>query len=250
MFLYWDFLIRIRYIFSGKSIESWVDVQFHRICDLLFGFTAFFVNVHIHFEKPENLELPDTFMLISNHQSIQDIPLLIWSFPEHDLRFSAKDSLFRWVPMVSIMLRTQQHGKINRRGGAAETMKTLERVAMKSQKGYCPVVFPEGTRSRDGKVGTFHLGAVRKMLSVSPIPVVTAAIEGGWRVGDVEGLVKNMNDFNYHVRVLKVYDTPSSKSEIQTIVEEAHTEITETVMAWRQADDASPKTTKGCHIKP
>ncbi len=250
VFLYWDLLIRIKYIFSRKSIEPWVDRQFHRICNLLFSFTAMYTNVHIHFERPMELELPETFMLIANHQSIQDIPLLIWSFPDHDLRFSAKDSLFSWVPMVSIMLRIQQHGRINRRGSAAETMKTLERVAQKAGQGYCPVVFPEGTRSRDGHIGTFHLGAVRKMLSVNPLPVVTAAIEGGWRVGNIEGLVRNMSDFNYHVKLLEKFDAPTSKQEIQKIVEQAAESIKEQVYSWQKTDRENPKIEKGRHIKP
>jgi 1-acyl-sn-glycerol-3-phosphate acyltransferase len=250
VFIYWDLLIRVRYLFRRDGIEVWVDRQFHRICSLLFSFTAFFVNVHIHFEKADNLELPDTFMLISNHQSIQDIPLLIWSFPEHDLRFSAKESLFKWIPMVSIMLRTQEHGKINRKGSPAETMKTLERVALKSRQGYCPVVFPEGTRSRDGRVGTFHHGAVRKMLSANAIPVVSAAIEGGWRVGNVEGLVKNMADFNYHVKILARYDAPESKKDIQNIISQAHSDITKQVELWQKSDRENPKTTKGFHVRP
>ncbi len=250
VFIYWDFLIRIRYIFSRKSIEKWVDTQFHRICDLLFSFTAFFVNVHIHFERSEKLELPETFMLIANHQSIQDIPLLIWSFPKHNLRFSAKDSLFKWVPMVSIMLRLQQHGRINRRGSAAETMKTLERVALKTKDGYCPVVFPEGTRSRNGKIGTFHHGAVRKMLSSNPVPVVSAAIEGGWRVGDIEGLVRNMSGFNYHVKLIEVFEPPSSKQEIQHIIEKSAEDIKNQVYKWQEDERNNPKKEKGRHIKP
>lgn len=250
VFIYWDLLIRLRCLFSRDSIEPWVDRQFHRICKLLFSFTAFFVNVHIHFEQPDNLVLPKTFMLICNHQSIQDIPLLIWSFPQHDLRFSAKESLFRWIPMVSIMLRIQKHGKINRKGSPAETMKTLERVALKSKQGYCPVVFPEGTRSKDGRVGTFHHGAVRKMLSANSIPVVSAAIEGGWRVGNVEGLVKNMADFNYHVKILKKFEAPETKKDIQAIINKAHSDITKQVELWQEKDRKNPKNTKGFHVRP
>ena len=250
LFIYWDTLIKLKYIFSRKSIEPWLDRQFHQICRLLFSFTSFFVNVHIHFERPEDIELPDTFMLIANHQSIQDIPLLIWSFPKHDLRFSAKDSLFKWVPTVSVMLRIQKHGRINRRGGAAEMMKTLERVARKSENGYCPVIFPEGTRSKTGDVGVFHQGAVRKMLTVKPLPVVSVAIEGGWRVGTAKDLVKNMENFDYRVKVLRKFDAPSTKQEIQEIIERSAEDISKQVYEWREIDKDKIKTKKGRHIKP
>ncbi|MBI9109064.1 MAG: 1-acyl-sn-glycerol-3-phosphate acyltransferase [Spirochaetales bacterium] len=250
IFVFWDILIRIKYIFSRKSIEKWVDIQFHRICNLLFSFTAFLVNVHIHFERPKELALPETFLLVANHQSIQDIPLLIWSFPNHELRFCAKDSLFRRVPMVSIMLRIQQHGRIDRHGNAADTLKTLERVALKSKNGYCPVVFPEGTRSRDGNLGPFHLGAVRKMLSTNTLPVVTAAIEGGWRVGDVKGLIENMKDFNYQVKILRVHEAPETKKEIRDILDKAYEDIEKQLSAWREEERKVPKTSKGHHYKP
>lgn len=250
IFIYWDFLIRIRYIISRSSIEKWVDSLFYRICSLLFNFTALLVNVHIHFEKTEDLKLPETFILISNHQSIQDIPLLIWSFPKHNLRFSAKGSLFKYIPMVSIMLRIQQHGKIDRRGNALDTLKTLERVGLKSKHGYCPIIFPEGTRAKDGNLRTFHSGAVKKMINVNSIPVVTVAIEGGWRVGDVKGLIKNMSDFNYHIKILDTYDAPKSKKEVQEIINSSHENIKKQVEIWREQDSKSPKTSKGCHRKP
>ena len=250
VFVFWDLLIRIKYIFSKNSIEKWVDKLFHRLCNLLFSFTALLVNVHIHFERADDLKLPKTFMLIANHQSIQDIPLLIWAFPDNELRFCAKDSLFKMVPMVSIMLRIQQHGRIDRHGNAADTMKTLERVASKSKNGYCPVVFPEGTRSKDGSLGPFHNGAVRKMLNTNSIPVVTAAIEGGWRVGDVKGLITNMSNFDYHVRILDVHEAPESKKEIQDIVDKSRKKIEEQLAIWREEERLSPKTSKGCHRTP
>ena len=247
---YWDLLIKLRYIFNRKDIERWLDTLFHRICNLLFKLTSFLVNVHIHFERADGIELPNTFMLIANHQSIQDIPLLIWAFPDHDLRFCAKDSLFRGIPTVSIMLRLQKHGKINRHGGSAETMKTIERVALKSRDGYCPVIFPEGTRSKDGKIGTFHHGAVRKILNENSIPVVTVAIEGGWRVGDTAGLIRNMSNFDYHVKILEIFDEPKSKNEIQNLIEKASSDIKKQVYCWQKDDLDHPKIEKGHHIKP
>lgn len=250
VFIFWDIRIRLKYIFSRKNIEPWVDVLFHKISKLLFSFTSFFVNVHIHFVRPDEIQLPDTFMIIANHQSIQDIPLLIWSFPNHDLRFTAKSSLFKWIPMVSIMLRIQKHGKVNRKGGAAETMKTIERVARKAEDGYCPVIFPEGTRSKDGEIKTFHQGAVRKVLSVAPVPVVSVAIEGGWRVGDVKNLVKNMENFTYRVKILNVYDAPDSKQGIQNIIENSAEEIKKQITIWRSGDLNNQEIKKGRHVRP
>ena len=249
-FLFWDVVVRIRHLFNRRNIEPWIDLLFHRICNLLFSFTSALVNVHIHFEQNKEINLPKTFLIIANHQSIQDIPLLIWSFPKHDLRFSAKDSLFRGIPTVSLMLRLGGHGRIDRKGNISETMKTLTRVAEKSRNGYCPVIFPEGTRSKDGNLGVFHHGAVRKMLSTNSIPVISVAIEGGWRVGDVKGLLNNMSDFDFHVKVLHVYDAPASKNDVQKIIEDSQKRIAGQLEIWREEDRLNPKTKKGCHIRP
>ena len=54
-------------------------------------------------------KLPEQFMIITNHQSLLDIPCFMNVFQNRELRFVAKDALGNSVPLVSKMLKTQEH---------------------------------------------------------------------------------------------------------------------------------------------
>ena len=70
--------------------------------------------------------LPEQFMIISNHQSLFDIPAFMNFFREKELRFVAKDNLSRHIPLVSEMLRAHRHCMIPRKGSPMVAMKIME----------------------------------------------------------------------------------------------------------------------------
>ena len=85
-------------------------------------FAVLYTYRHFHFWGYDNLisELPENFIIISNHQSLLDIPVYMKFLKGRDLRFIAKDALGRHVPLVSEMLRAQQHCLIPRKAKPME----------------------------------------------------------------------------------------------------------------------------------
>ncbi len=120
----------------------------------------------------ERLRPGQTYIFVCNHQSIYDIPILFWSLP-FQLRIIAKESLGRF-PFIGWHLRRTGHMLVDR--SRPDKAKILEWAAHLTEKGLSLFVFPEGTRSRDGRVapfkgGSFHL-ALEAGLTVVPISVV------------------------------------------------------------------------------
>ncbi len=192
---------------------------------------------HFHFfgYKESKKLLPEQFTIISNHQSLLDIPALMNFFREKELRFVAKDFLARHIPLVSEMLRTQQHCMIPRRGSPMMAMKTIEKFGKRViQNNQIPVIFPEGTRSRDGNVGKFYYAGVRKLNESTNLPVACIALDGGYQISDMTRIMNNLENGCYRVKVLKVFDCPKTKEEEVQILEESRTLIQAQLEEWRK----------------
>lgn len=180
-------------------------------------------------------ELPEDFIIISNHQSLLDIPVFMKYFPDKDVRFIAKDALGRHVPLVSEMLRAQEHCLIPRKAKPMEAMRYIsdfgKRVIERKQ---VPILFPEGSRTRDGNVGKFFSAGFRQLTESTGLPVVVCALDGGWQLRDLRKLMTNLKHGCYRVKILRVYEPPKTKEECNIILEESKLLMQQQIEYWRQ----------------
>jgi 1-acyl-sn-glycerol-3-phosphate acyltransferase len=133
--------------------------------------------VRVRVEGHERLEPGRTYVFVSNHQSIYDIPILFWSLP-YQLRIIAKDSLGRF-PFLGWHLRRTGHMLVDRsRPNRARIFGWASRL---TSNGLSLIVFPEGTRSRDGRVGRFKGGSFYLALEAG-LPVVPLSVVGSRHV--------------------------------------------------------------------
>jgi 1-acyl-sn-glycerol-3-phosphate acyltransferase len=127
--------------------------------------------VRVEAQGLERLARGRTCVFVANHQSIYDIPVVFASLP-YQLRIIAKESLGR-IPFLGWHLRRTGHLLVDRRnpdrGGILRRWKALV------GEGLSLIVFPEGTRSVDGRVGAFKAGsfvlAVEAGLDVVPLSI-------------------------------------------------------------------------------
>jgi 1-acyl-sn-glycerol-3-phosphate acyltransferase len=120
----------------------------------------------------ERLEPGRTYVFVANHQSAYDIPILFASLP-YQLRIMAKESLGRF-PFLGWHLRGTGHMLVDRT--RPDRTKIFGWASRLNAKGLSLIVFPEGTRSRDGRLarfkgGSFHL-ALEAGLPIVPLSVV------------------------------------------------------------------------------
>lgn len=194
---------------------------------------------HFHFfgynETKKNL--PDQFIIISNHQSLLDIPCYMNFFREKDIRFVAKDNLSHHIPLVSEMLRAHEHCMIPRRGSPMVAMNTIEKFSKRVlQRNQIPVIFPEGTRTRNGLVGKFYSAGFRKLNDSTKLPIVACALDGGYQIRDMRHIMSNLKNGCYRVKVIKVFDSPKTKEEEVFVLEESRRLIQEQLNEWRVLD--------------
>jgi 1-acyl-sn-glycerol-3-phosphate acyltransferase len=124
----------------------------------------------------ERLDPRRSYVLASNHQSIYDIPILFATLPLQ-LRIVAKESLGR-IPFLGWHLRGTGHLLVDRRNPGADIVEKMRRLVSEA---HSLIVFPEGTRSVDGRVGRFKKGSFLVAIDAA-LPVVPVSVSGSRHV--------------------------------------------------------------------
>jgi 1-acyl-sn-glycerol-3-phosphate acyltransferase len=129
--------------------------------------------VRVTIEGLDRVVAGATYVFVSNHQSIYDIPVLFASLP-FQLRIIAKASLARF-PVLGWHLRRGGHLFVDRR--RPDRAGILRRWRALVSQGLSLIIFAEGTRSRDGHVAPFKAGSFLLAIEAG-LPVVPVAVVG------------------------------------------------------------------------
>jgi 1-acyl-sn-glycerol-3-phosphate acyltransferase len=224
-------ILRFTAIFHPREIMRRITEQQIVIGRQLF-LLAQLAGLRTHFRRYTGA-LPPVFLLVSNHQSLADIPILPLIFPHHHIRFVAKSELKYGVPYISIALRLGRHAVISRTSDYRAGRRTILKIADLAVEGVCPVVFPEGRRSRTGEVQAFQSGAFRIIQERSPLPVLSVAVDGGYRISTLIRLVTKLRGTTYRAKPLTLYPAPRGKKEVLELLERVEEEIRTQVNLWR-----------------
>jgi 1-acyl-sn-glycerol-3-phosphate acyltransferase len=123
----------------------------------------------------ERVDPGTAYVFMANHLSFLDGPLMAMAIPR-PVRIILKQSLFR-IPVLGIGMRHVGYVPVDRKG-VRGGQKSIERAArLMRDRGYSFLVFPEGTRSRDGRMQAFRRGGFFLALE-SGAPVLPVRIEG------------------------------------------------------------------------
>lgn len=126
----------------------------------------------------ENLSIGTSYIFASNHQSQFDI-FSMQGYFEFDFRWLAKKELFQ-IPLFGQAMRLAGYIPVDRSHGR-QAMKSLIEAAERIAAGTSVIIFPEGTRSRDGKLHEFKTGGLVLAIK-SGVPLVPVAIKGTYEI--------------------------------------------------------------------
>jgi 1-acyl-sn-glycerol-3-phosphate acyltransferase len=142
--------------------------------------------IELEVEGGENAPPGESFVVMSNHQSLYDIPVLFQAL-RRPLRMVAKKELFR-IPVMGGAMRAAGFVEVDRQN-RAQAIRSLENARAALAQGISIWIAPEGTRSESGalgefKKGGFHmaLGAGARILPVTLIGTRDVLLARDWRV--------------------------------------------------------------------
>ncbi len=126
----------------------------------------------------EHIRPGQSYVFVSNHESMYDV-FVIYGWLPVVFKWLMKAEL-RKVPFVGLACKAAGHIFVDRTHAKASA-KSLAEVEKQLTNGVGTVIFPEGTRSKDGQLGRFKRGAFQIALDLS-LPVVPISLEGCYEV--------------------------------------------------------------------
>jgi 1-acyl-sn-glycerol-3-phosphate acyltransferase len=159
-------------------------------------------------EGRENIPLTGTIILATNHVNLFDPFFLMFSFPRW-INFMAKEELFR-SPLLRPWLRWAGSLPIRRGGKIRDKQKMLKSARDTLEKGFILGMFPEGGRSRDGKLRKGKPGSA-VIASKTNVPLLPVGIAGTDKIKGISWLWKRPSIV---VNIGKPFKLPPTNSQM------------------------------------
>jgi 1-acyl-sn-glycerol-3-phosphate acyltransferase len=180
--LFWLFLILSSIVLFPIAVLIWaVTVLFDRRLVLLHRFTCFWASLYtwlnpvwrVHIEGREKIAADTAYVMVANHQSLLDILVLFRLFVHY--KWVSKIENFR-IPFVGWNMSLNRYIKLRRgdRESVGQMMAACERTLA---DGSSIMMFPEGTRSMDGRLKAFKMGAFT-LAQRMRAPILPIVVEG------------------------------------------------------------------------
>jgi len=135
------------------------------------------------FENNQNIPTDTPLIIVSNHQSMYDIPPIIWHMRKYHPKFVSKKELGKGIPSVSYNLRKGGSVLIDRKDGKQAITEIGKLGSYIEKHNRSAVIFPEGTRSRDGKPKPFKPMGLKMLLKKAPSAlIVPITINNSWKL--------------------------------------------------------------------
>jgi 1-acyl-sn-glycerol-3-phosphate acyltransferase len=149
----------------------------HRCARMWSRLILWTTGVRVSVEGLDRIEPARTYIFVSNHQSIYDIPVIFAALP-YQLRIIAKESLSKF-PVLGWHLRRGGHLFVDRR--RPDRAGILRRWRALVSEGLSLIIFAEGTRSWEGRTARFKAGSFLLAIEAG-LPIVPIAVIGTRRV--------------------------------------------------------------------
>lgn len=147
----------------------------HRVIAFWCRIVLFCVRARVRVDGWENVATNRVYILACNHEGIGDIPVLYVTLPMQ-YKFVAKRMLFN-IPIFGLDMRCARHIPIDRGQGPEKTRTAFSLMAKAIENGFSVLMFPEGSRTRDGNLRPFKSGTFRLALDTKT-PILPVALAG------------------------------------------------------------------------
>jgi 1-acyl-sn-glycerol-3-phosphate acyltransferase len=169
-------------------------------------------------------------LVVANHQSYADIPVIIRAMNGKQIGFIARDNLGniplfgKWILRIRSLLL--------HRDDPRSAVKTFKDGEIMLREGFSLAVFPEGTRHQDGVMGEFKKGSLR-VARQAGVPILPVTIHNSYKAFEAQGYIKPTT-----IRVCihpQMITAKKTKDEVSLIREQVEQEIHDTLEEYNQA---------------
>ncbi|HET9948051.1 MAG TPA: lysophospholipid acyltransferase family protein [Longimicrobiales bacterium] len=190
---------------------------------------------------PRNVPAEPGVLLLMNHQSLFDIPIVIQAVHGGYPRIVTRQRYTaRYIPLVSKMVELYQYPVVDPTANAAGLRAQLERLAETARDSDQPLaIFPEGHRTRDGEIGAFKRGALRRVLAVRPWRVYVYVTDGFWRAARYRDFARELHRVRGRVEHVATLEWTDPGADPEPFIDEVHRTMVEHLRALRAGERAA-----------
>lgn len=201
-------------LFKGKKariLSIWQRVIAH----VLLGFVR--VLGGARWEKPPRLPGKEGVLVVMNHQSLLDIPMVCSAFDGGPPRIVTRARYARGKPVISGMLRLYQYPLVGSGATIQEDLATLRVTAEKSA--WPLVIYPEGHRTKDGNLRPFKRAGLRALLEGRRWQVHLVVMDGFWQCSKLKDFILTVKDVRGTIRVEGPIESPEPGPELDEFID-------------------------------
>ena len=153
-------------------------------------------------------------LVLMNHQSLLDIPLVFACFTDGYPMVVTRERYRTGYPLVSHMIRLYGHPTVRPGEHAAVQLEALRRTAATCDRPV--VIYPEGSRTRDGEVRPFKTAGLKAILSARRWSVHVVVGDGLWAMARVGGFVGHVSSARIHLEDAGPFAFDPEKDDVDT----------------------------------
>jgi 1-acyl-sn-glycerol-3-phosphate acyltransferase len=133
----------------------------------------------VRFSGLEKIPANKPIIIVSNHQSMYDIPAVVHGFRKCYPKFISKIELSKNIPSISYNLRHGKSALIDRKHGTQAVKEIFRLGQLIQENNYAACIFPEGTRSKTGQLKKFMPAGINTLLRAAPSAVLVPFVIKG-----------------------------------------------------------------------
>jgi 1-acyl-sn-glycerol-3-phosphate acyltransferase len=155
---------------------------------------------------PPHIPGEEGVLVLMNHQSVLDIPLVVAAMEPYHPRIITRARYARGKPLISHMTRLYQYPVVEARANARAEIKAIAENARTS-----PVpmmIFPEGTRTKDGQIGSWKEGGLRGILAARRWTVYLLVVDGYWKTAKLVDFLDHVSRIDGRAVALGPFQGP------------------------------------------
>jgi 1-acyl-sn-glycerol-3-phosphate acyltransferase len=134
--------------------------------------------IKLEIQGLERIDFTRSYLFLANHEGLCDPPALVLAIPQ-DIKFILKKELDR-VPILNWAMKYARFVFIDRRD-RIQSVRSMNQAVKQMQQGASFLVFPEGTRTRTGKMGEFKRGPFVMAIQAG-VPIIPVRVSGSFQV--------------------------------------------------------------------
>lgn len=170
--------------------------------------------------KNTDIDPSTSYVFVANHQGAFDI-FSIYGFLNHNFRWMMKKSITK-IPLIGMACKYSEQILVDRSSAMAMAKSIIE-ARKRLRNGMSLVVFPEGTRTLDGKMNSFKKGAF-KLATDFKLPIVPLTIDGSYKILPRTSLF-NIKYGKITITIHKPISPTSGKMDLESIMSETYNAI-------------------------